>query len=184
MNKPFTPPPGMTGPQPPHAWDPYGAHTGLLPERSLAELARDATPEFIEIWRGLMLRKWMILGVTALATTITVFALMQMTPVYRSTATVLIEQNPGKVVGIDQVYGGIASCCPDSARRGFPQILGAAGLALLTQRLVAGIAVDSIFAIDNMICVNAFILILLGTSVSLQSRWQRDRVPGFVRGVR
>lgn len=109
MNKPFTPPPGMTGPQPPHAWDPYGAHTGLLPERSLAELARDATPEFIEIWRGLMLRKWMILGVTALATTITVFALMQMTPVYRSTATVLIEQNPGKVVGIDQVYGGIAS---------------------------------------------------------------------------
>lgn len=92
------------------------------------------------------------------------------------------------IVGLILTAGWFMSvgkvCCPDSARRGFPQILGAAGLALLTQRLVAGIAVDSIFAIDNMICVNAFILILLGTSVSLQSRWQRDRVPGFVRGVR
>lgn len=109
MNKPFNPPPGMTGPQPPHGWDPYALQMGGPPERSLSELARDATPEIIEIWRGLMLRKWMILGISLLVTAATVFVLLQMTPIYRSTATVLIEQSPSKVVSIDQVYGAIAN---------------------------------------------------------------------------
>src|SRR5690606_11883319 len=109
MNKPFTPPAGMPGPQAPSAWDPYALQAGMPPERSLAELARDATPELIEIWRGLMLRKWMILGISLLVTGITIFMHLQMTPIYRSTATVLIEQSPSKVVGIDQVYGAITS---------------------------------------------------------------------------
>ena len=109
MNKPFTPPSGMPGPQPPSAWDPYAAQMAMPAERSLAELARDATPEIIEIWRGLMLRKWMIIGITALVTGVTVFVLMRMTPIYQSTATVLIEQNKGNVVSIDQVYGAVSS---------------------------------------------------------------------------
>ncbi|MEZ5730163.1 MAG: Wzz/FepE/Etk N-terminal domain-containing protein [Burkholderiaceae bacterium] len=78
-------------------------------ERTLREIAHDVTPAVVEIWRGLMLRKWMILLVTMLVTGATVYTLLQMTPIYRSTATVLIEQSKNKVVSIDEVYGGIAS---------------------------------------------------------------------------
>ncbi len=109
MNKPFTPPSGLPSPQPPSAWDPYAMQAGMAPERSLADLARDATPEILELWRGLMLRKWMILSISLLVTAVTVFVLMQMTPIYRSSAAVLIEQSPSQVVGIDQVYGAISS---------------------------------------------------------------------------
>lgn len=77
-------------------------------ERTLREIAQDVTPAIVEIWRGLMLRKWMILLITLLVTGVTVYALMHMTPIYRSTATVLIEQSKNKVVSIDEVYGGIA----------------------------------------------------------------------------
>ncbi|MFA7523740.1 MAG: GumC family protein, partial [Oscillospiraceae bacterium] len=108
MNKPFEPP-GSSGPQMFPGYDPYAMQMLLPPERSLVDVARDATPELIEIWRGLMLRKWMILGITVLITAITVFVLMRMTPIYQGTATVLIEQNKGNVVSIDQVYGAISS---------------------------------------------------------------------------
>ncbi|MCO5119209.1 MAG: polysaccharide biosynthesis tyrosine autokinase [Burkholderiaceae bacterium] len=109
MNKPFTPPPGSQNPNAFPAYDPYAMQAMMPPERSLADIARDATPEIVELWRGLMLRKWMILGIAALVTGITVFVLMRMTPIYRSTAVVLIEQSPSHVVGIDQVYGAITS---------------------------------------------------------------------------
>lgn len=109
MNKPFTPPPGSQNPNAFPAYDPYAMQAMMPPERSLADIARDATPEIVELWRGLMLRKWMILGIAALVTGITVFVLMRMTPIYQGTVTVLIEQNKGKVVSIDEVYGAMSS---------------------------------------------------------------------------
>lgn len=109
MNKPFTPSPGITAPQPLHEWDQRNWGATTLPERSISDLARRATPEIVQIWRGLLLRKWMILGITALVVALTVFGVLQITPIYRSTATVLIEHNKAKVVGIDEVYGAIST---------------------------------------------------------------------------
>lgn len=81
----------------------------MPPERTLADLARDATPEIIELWRVLRLRKWMILGIASLVTAVTIFVLLQVTPIFQGTATVLIEESPSKVVSIDQVYGAVSS---------------------------------------------------------------------------
>ena len=86
-----------------------GSVPGFEPhERTLRELAHDVTPAVVEIWRGLMLRKWLILAIVLVVTGATVFVVQRMTPIYRSTATVLVEQQKNKVVSIDEVYGGIS----------------------------------------------------------------------------
>lgn len=64
--------------------------------------------DLVEYWRSVTKRKWAIFAfglVVALLAGVVVFAL---TPVYRSTATVLIEANKNKVVSIEDVYTGIS----------------------------------------------------------------------------
>ena len=63
-------------------------------------------PEFIEYWRAIMLRKWWILAGMVLLAVLTWLVVSQMTPVYRSTATVLIEANKSKIVNVEDVYNG------------------------------------------------------------------------------
>jgi len=63
--------------------------------------------DLVEYWRSITKRKWAILAfglIVALLAGVIVFAL---TPVYRGTATVLIEANKNKVVSIEDVYSGI-----------------------------------------------------------------------------
>lgn len=63
--------------------------------------------DLVEYWRSITKRKWAIVAfglVIALLAGVIVFAL---TPVYRGTATVLIEANKSKVVSIEDVYSGI-----------------------------------------------------------------------------
>ena len=60
--------------------------------------------ELLEYWRSITKRKWMILAlvvVTALLATVVALAL---TPIYRSTATVLIEAGKAKILSIEDIY--------------------------------------------------------------------------------
>ena len=76
-------------------------------ESLVGGLSEESKLELLEYWRSITKRKWVIaaLGVVvAIAAGAIVFA---MQPVYRSTATVLIEQKTQKLLSIDDVYGGI-----------------------------------------------------------------------------
>ena len=62
----------------------------------------------VEYWHSITKRKWSILAfgvVVAMVAAVIVFA---MTPIYRSTATILIEADKSKVVSIDEVYSGLS----------------------------------------------------------------------------
>lgn len=64
--------------------------------------------ELLEYWRSIVKRKKQIIGfglVVALLAAVIVFV---MTPVYRSTATVLIESNKANLLSIEDVYSGIS----------------------------------------------------------------------------
>ena len=54
-------------------------------------VVEEETPEFVEYWRAIMLRKWSILALVVGSALITTVVVFQMTPVYRSTATVLVD---------------------------------------------------------------------------------------------
>ena len=64
--------------------------------------------ELLEYWRSILKRKWQIVSlglVVALLAGVIVFVT---TPIYRSTATVLIEANKSKVLAFEDVYSGIS----------------------------------------------------------------------------
>jgi polysaccharide biosynthesis transport protein len=77
--------------------------------QSNLDLAHEETPEYIEYWRAIMLRKWSILALAMLVAVIAFVAVSQMVPVYRSSATVLIEIDRTKLVPIGDAYNGVGS---------------------------------------------------------------------------
>src|SRR5262245_41889099 len=56
----------------------------------------EGAPEFVGYWRAIMLRKWSILALVVGSALITTVVVLQMTPVYRSTATVLVDIDKSK----------------------------------------------------------------------------------------
>lgn len=72
----------------------------------LSEL--EATPDFVEYWRSITKRKWAILSFGAMVAMVAAAIVFAMTPIYRSTVTLLIDASKSKVVSIDQVYSGFA----------------------------------------------------------------------------
>jgi len=84
-----------------------GHHYGRLPPNP--NLTHEETPEFVAHWRAIMLRKWSILALAVLGAVIANLAVSQMDPVYRSSATVLIEINPQKLVPIGDAPNAAAS---------------------------------------------------------------------------
>jgi len=58
-----------------------------------------------QYWQVVMRHKISIAGLTFLITLLTALIVFSMDPVYRSTATVMIQSNAAKVVSIEQVYG-------------------------------------------------------------------------------
>jgi uncharacterized protein involved in exopolysaccharide biosynthesis len=58
-------------------------------------------------WRAVAKRKWLIFGFAASAAIVAALVSLSMTPTYRATATVMIEQNRSKVVAIEEVYSGV-----------------------------------------------------------------------------
>ena len=69
----------------------------------------EETPEYIAYWRAIMLRKWSILALTLLVSGVAALAVSQMVPVYRSTATLLIETDIAKLVPIGDTYSGVGA---------------------------------------------------------------------------
>lgn len=66
-------------------------------------------PAFVEAWRAVMLRKWWILLFALLIAALAFLAVSQISPVYRSTATLMVESSKTKVVAVEDVYSGSSS---------------------------------------------------------------------------
>jgi len=56
--------------------------------------------------RSVLRRKWLVLGLGLIAAGIASVVAMSMPPIFRSTATVLIETGKSKILSIDEVYSG------------------------------------------------------------------------------
>ena len=58
----------------------------------------------LEYWRSVVKRRWAILALGLLVAVVAGIASFALTPVYSTSATVLIEAGRGKIVGIEEVY--------------------------------------------------------------------------------
>jgi capsular exopolysaccharide synthesis family protein len=61
-------------------------------------------PEFLEYWRAIMLHKWSILALASCVGAFTYAVVSQMPPIYRSSATVLVETDTPKLVSVGETY--------------------------------------------------------------------------------
>src|SRR5450830_7837 len=64
--------------------------------------------DFVEYWKSISKRKWAILGFGITVAVLAAVVVFIMTPVYRSTVTLLIDTTKSKVVSIDEVYSGFS----------------------------------------------------------------------------
>lgn len=64
--------------------------------------------EWKEYWRSIKKRLWMIVLATVVITVATAAYAWTMQPIYRSTATLLIESAKAKILSIDEVYSGVS----------------------------------------------------------------------------
>ena len=77
--------------------------------RELARIGQSATPALVQAWRLIQARKTLILGIALAIALTTALVVFQLTPIYRSAATVLVETNKNKVVSIEEIYGGVSA---------------------------------------------------------------------------
>lgn len=66
------------------------------------------TFDLVIYWRAITKRKWMILGLGVAAAAAVAGIVSMMTPIYSSTATLLIEQNKAKIAPTEEVYGNVS----------------------------------------------------------------------------
>jgi len=64
--------------------------------------------DLIVYWRSIHKHLWQILGLAGALTLLALAIVLMMTPIYRSTVTILIEQNKAQVVSIKDVYNGMS----------------------------------------------------------------------------
>lgn len=69
-------------------------------------LSEESKLVLLDVWRSIVKRKWPILGLASALAVVAGAVSLAMTPVYKSTATVLVEQAKAKVLSIEDVYGG------------------------------------------------------------------------------
>jgi uncharacterized protein involved in exopolysaccharide biosynthesis len=74
------------------------------PADDLAPRKIEDTLDLVEYWRAISKRRWSILGLTLLVATLALLIANNMQPIYRATATLLIEQGRSKVVSIEEIY--------------------------------------------------------------------------------
>lgn len=73
--------------------------------KSFDRLLGDDVIDLRQYWLTVMRHKWGILGFAFIVTLLTTMVVLSLEPVYRATATLLIESKQAKVVSIEQVYG-------------------------------------------------------------------------------
>jgi capsular exopolysaccharide synthesis family protein len=71
---------------------------------ALSNIDSDRKAEFLELWRSVVKRRWLILALAAACAVLAGAISFAMTPIYRSTVTVLIEAGKGKILSIEDVY--------------------------------------------------------------------------------
>jgi len=69
----------------------------------------DEQLDLLAYWRVIQRRKWGILGLAVFLTLLVAVIVFMMTPIYSSTATLLVEQNKAKLLSIDEIYSGVSS---------------------------------------------------------------------------
>lgn len=77
------------------------------PNRPLPPAAQqdDDEIDLLKLWSAIWRRKWAIISLTLVVAMVTVLIVLSLTPIYRASATLLIEQKKANVVSIEQVYG-------------------------------------------------------------------------------
>lgn len=81
-----------------------------LPDRtaSFAEPVRSEALELTLYWRAIYKRKWWLLVAALIFAAAAGVAVSFVTPTYRATVTLMIEQNKAKLVSIEEVYSGVS----------------------------------------------------------------------------
>ena len=75
-----------------------------IAHRDMLDMAEDEI-DLLQYWNVIWREKWGILGLAIVVSLMTIVVVFNMTPIYRSTATLLIEANQANVVSIEEVYG-------------------------------------------------------------------------------
>lgn len=60
--------------------------------------------DLLKLWHTVWHRKWPILGLTAVVGLVAILVAYSLTPIYRATASLQIEEKSAKVVSIEQIY--------------------------------------------------------------------------------
>ena len=68
-------------------------------------IARDAAPTLGAYLNIIRARKWLVIFLTLLITAIAFAVVNLMTPIYRASVTLLIENNKSKIVSVEELYG-------------------------------------------------------------------------------
>src|SRR4051812_29266809 len=85
------------------------ADTAISSLQSIVGSVREKTEtlDLLIYWRSIARRKWAILGLAFTIAVITAVLVNTMTPIYRSTVTLLIEQNKAKIAPTEEVYASV-----------------------------------------------------------------------------
>lgn len=75
------------------------------PERASMAQQLDDEIDLLQLWQTVWRRKWSILTLTLVMMMLAALVVLSMTPIYRASATLLIEQKAAKAVSIEEVYG-------------------------------------------------------------------------------
>lgn len=67
------------------------------------------TLDLVRYWRAINRNKWRILALVAAVGILAAFVASSLPPVYRATATILVEANKPKIVSIEEVYSSLTS---------------------------------------------------------------------------
>src|SRR5688572_9870234 len=70
---------------------------------------RTELSELLLYWRSIYKRKWWILLLALLFAIAAMVSVSFMTPIYRATATLMVEQNRARIVSVEEVYSGVSA---------------------------------------------------------------------------
>ncbi|MGE0315512.1 MAG: GumC family protein [Lautropia sp.] len=71
----------------------------------VGSIARDAAPTLGAYLNIIRARKWLVVSLTILITLLAAVVVNMMTPIYRASVTLLIENNKSKIVSFEELYG-------------------------------------------------------------------------------
>ncbi|MDB5864622.1 MAG: Tyrosine-protein kinase etk [Betaproteobacteria bacterium] len=83
--------------------------TAVVPSQSIVGALRHSTQtmDLVIYWRSIAKRKWMILGLATAIAIATWLVVNTDTPIYRSSVTLLVEQNRARVSPTEEVYANV-----------------------------------------------------------------------------